>query len=97
MFALPLISLAGNNDKDNAVSKSVSGKVLAASGEEIPAAKIAIKETNETFYADINGNFQFKVKSDRVYSIVVEGIGFSPKEIKSTELSHFSEISLKEL
>jgi hypothetical protein len=97
LFILPFFASAGNNDKTKVSLKSVSGKVAATSGEEVPAVKITIKETNETFYADISGNFRFQVKSDKVYSVVVESIGYAPVVLKSTELHHFSEIILKEL
>jgi hypothetical protein len=97
IFTVSFSSLAGNNDKTSNATKSLSGKVTTANGEEIPAAKITVKETSETFYADINGNFQLKVKADRTYSIIIESLGFSPKEIKSSDLGHFSEVNLQEL
>lgn len=89
--------LAGNNDKTKPSVKNVSGKVVSANGEEIAGAKITVKETNETFYADLDGNFKFQLKTDKVYSVTLEGIGYEPKEVKSNELSLFSDISLKEL
>jgi hypothetical protein len=95
-FILPFFASAGNNDKEKASLKSVSGKVAATSGAEVPAVQITIKETNEIFYTDMSGNFQFQVKSDKVYSVVVESIGYAPVELKSTELHRFSEIILKE-
>lgn len=88
---------AGNNDKVKASVKNVSGKITSVNGEEISGAKIVIKETNETYFADIDGNFKFEVKTDKVYSVTIDVIGYSPLELRSTELSYFSELSLKEL
>lgn len=97
LFLLQGSLLAGNNDKIKPAVKSVSGKIISPNGEEIAGVKITIKETNETFYADLDGNFKFQVKTDKEYSISVEGIGYAPLEIKSPSLNLFSEISLKEL
>jgi hypothetical protein len=89
--------LAGNNDKIAPRQKTLSGKVATVSGEEIPAVKITIKETNETFYSDLEGHFNFSISTDKVYSLKVETIGYQPLELKSTELNAFSEINLQEL
>lgn len=97
LFVLPLMSMGGNNDKSAAQTKNISGKIASVNGEEVPAVKITIKETNETFYADLNGNFRFQVKNDKTYSILVESIGYAPLELKSTQLNLFSDIHLREL
>lgn len=97
VLILPVGLFAGNNDKTKPSAKSVSGKVVSVNGEEIAGTKITIKETNETFYADLDGNFKFQLKTDKVYSVTIESIGYEPKEVKSNELSLFSDISLKEL
>ena len=100
IIVLVLVSislLAGNNDKTAPRQKTVSGKVATINGEEIPAVKITIKETNETFYSDLEGHFNFSISTDKVYSLKVETIGYQPLELKSTELNAFSEINLQEL
>jgi hypothetical protein len=97
IFLLQASLIAGNNDKVKPAVKNVSGKITAVNGEEIAGVKITIKETNETFYADLDGNFKFQVKTDKEYSISVETIGYAPLEIKSASLNLFSEISLIEL
>lgn len=100
ILLISLLSLsvsAGNNDKISSGKKSVTGKVISLNGEEIPAAKITIKETNEIFYADMEGNFNFQIAGDKIYSISIETIGYEPMELKSNILGLASEISLKEL
>ena len=92
-----LLGAVNNNDKIKASVKNVSGKVTTVQGEEIAGVKITIKETNETFFADLDGNFKIQLKTDKVYSIAVESIGFAPVTVKSTDLNIFSDISLKEL
>ncbi|MGZ3901411.1 MAG: carboxypeptidase-like regulatory domain-containing protein [Bacteroidia bacterium] len=97
LLCIPFISLAGNNDKTKVQLKNISGKIASDKGEEVSAVKITIKETNETFFADLSGNFKFQVKNDKPYSITIESIGYAPLEVKSTDLHLFSEIQLKEL
>lgn len=70
---------------------------MKESGEQVAAAKIIIKETNESFYADLDGNFQIKLKTDKVYTLSINSIGYAPVEVKSNELGLISEISLPEL
>lgn len=91
------MTLAGNSDKVKSNSRTLAGKIITVSGEEIAGVKITINESNETFYSDLTGNFHLPVKCDREYSLTIEGLGFEPKTIKSSEVSLFSEISLKEL
>lgn len=97
MFVLPSAIFAGNNDKVKAAVKHVSGKITSVTGEEIAGVKLTVKETNETVYADLDGNFKLDLKTDKVYSISVESIGYAPLEVKSSDLNFFSGISLKEL
>lgn len=97
IFVLQSAIVAGNNDKIKAPVKSVSGKITTVSGEEIAGVKITIKETNQTFFADLDGNFKFELRADKPCSITLESMGYAPLEIKSTELNLFSGINLKEL
>ena len=77
--------------------KTIAGKITDASGEAIAGAKIIINETGETFFADLDGNFKLSVKTDKVYSLSINTIGYQPLEVKSNTLSSFSDLSLKEL
>jgi hypothetical protein len=97
LLILNITVIAGNNDKTKAVNRNVTGKVIAVNGEQIAGAKITIKETNESFYSDLDGNFKLQLKTDKVYSISVQTIGYTPVELKSTDLHLLSEISLTEL
>jgi len=95
------VSFAGNNDKEKkaiaVTQKTVAGKITDTAGESIAGAQITINETGETFFADLDGNFKLSVKTDKVYSISVNTLGYQPLEVKSNTLSLFSDLSLKEL
>jgi hypothetical protein len=91
------ISLAGNSDKEKMTLKTVAGKITDVTGESIAGAKIIINETGETFFADLEGNFKLSLKTDKVYSISINTIGFTSLEVKSNNLSLFSELSLQPL
>lgn len=94
---MPFAGFSGNNDKTKATVKTVSGKIAAVSGEQIAGAKIIVKETGESFFADLDGNFKLTLKTDKTYSIAIESIGFETLEVKSTDLHMFSDLNLKEL
>lgn len=91
------ISLAGNSDKEKMTLKTVAGKITDVTGESIAGAKIIINETGETFFADLEGNFKLSLKTDKVYSISINTIGFASLEVKSNNLTLFSELSLQPL
>lgn len=102
LLSLSTISFAGNSDKEktNPItigSKNVAGKITDATGEAIAGAKIIVNETGETFFADLDGNFKLSVKTDKVYSLSINTIGYQPLEVKSNNLSLFSEFSLQTL
>ena len=97
VFCLNSVAFSDNADKGKTTTKSISGKVTDAYGEALPGSKIVVKETGETFFADLEGSFHFTLKTDQIYSLCVETIGFQPKELKSSELSFFSELSLTSL
>jgi len=92
-----LVGFAGNADKDKSNTRVIAGKVIDASGDAIAGAKIIVKETGETIFADLDGKFKLSLKKDRNYSLAIQIIGFQPKEIKSSELALFSELLLTEL
>lgn len=96
-LALTQVSFAGNSDRDKNSTKVIAGKITDHAGELLSGAKITIAETGETFFADMEGNFKLTVKTDREYSISVNTIGYQPLVLKSTSLTAFSDISLKEL
>lgn len=89
--------VAGNSDKVKSSARVITGKVTDLSGESIAGAKISVTETGETVFADMDGNFSLSVKTDKEYSIMVNTIGFQPLLVKSTQLSAFSDLSLKSL
>jgi hypothetical protein len=92
------LTFAGNNgDKEKATSRVVAGKITNTYGESVPGAKIVIPETGETFYTDLDGNFKLSLKTDQVYSISINTIGYEPLQVKSTLLTAFSDLSLKSL
>ncbi len=96
-FVIGDVSFAGNADKDKANSKLIAGKITNLHGEAVAGAKIIVVETGETFFADFDGNFKLSVKLDKEYSISINTIGYNPLELKSTQLSTFSSLSLQEL
>jgi hypothetical protein len=96
-LSLSAVSFAGNSDKEKITLKTVSGKITDVTGESIAGAKIIINETGETFFADLEGNFKLSLKTDKVYSISINTVGFASLEVKSNNLSLFSELSLQPL
>ena len=94
---LSTVSFAGNSDREKSTTKVVAGKITDAYGESVPGAKISIPETGETFYADMDGNFKLSLKTDKVYSVTINTIGYAPLEVKSSHLTAFSDLSLTSL
>ena len=94
---LSFTAFAGHSDKQKNSQRSLNGKVINDQGEEIAGVKITLKETNESVFADLDGKFNLKIKTDKDYTLLLEGIGYAPKQIKSSEISLFSEIQLKEI
>jgi hypothetical protein len=93
-IAFNFASFSGTGDKGKVATKSVAGKVTDTNGEALPGTKIVVKETGETFFANLEGNFSFTLKTDKIYSLSVETVGYAPKELKSSELTFFSELTL---
>lgn len=100
-LSLTSVSFAGNTDKEKkaiaVTQKTVAGKITDVTGESIAGAKITINETGETFFADFDGNFKLSVKTDKVYSLSINTIGYQPLEVKSNNLSLFTDLSLQPL
>lgn len=94
---LGTVSFAGNADKEKLRSKQVSGHITDSYGEAIPGAKISIPETGEIFFADMDGNFKFSLKTDKDYSVTINTLGYEPLEVKASHLGAFSDLSLKQL
>lgn len=97
LFCAVSATNAGNSDKEKKSRRLVCGKISNFYGESVPAAMIFIPETGETHYADIDGRFKFEIATDKVYTIQVNTIGYAPFTIKSSQLTFFSDLSLKEL
>ena len=96
-LSLSAVSFAGNSDKEKMTLKTVAGKITDVTGESIAGAQIIINETGETFFADLEGNFKLSLKTDKVYSISFNTVGLASLEVKSNNLSLFSELSLQPL
>lgn len=96
-LVLSISAFAGNDDKYKSAVKNISSKVVASNGEEIAGVKITVKETGESLFTDLTGNFRLSIKTDKTYCILVECIGYTSREIKSTELYVFSDVILQPL
>ena len=98
-LSLTTVSFAANTDKEKkpvaTTHKTIAGKITDKTGESIAGAKITINETGETFFADLDGNFKLSLKTDKIYSLSINTIGFQPLEVKSNNLSLFSDLSLQ--
>lgn len=89
---------AGENDKrEKEQKRQVTGKITDLSGEAVAGARILIAETGESFYADLDGNFSISFKTDKEYTIQVQGLGFVPANFKSHQVFNFSDLVLKSL
>lgn len=92
-----MAAFAGNSDKEKKNTKVITGKIMSLNGEAIAGAKLTITETGETFFADMDGNYKLELKTDKVYSITVNTIGYQPAQFKSNTLTTFTDLSIAEL
>jgi hypothetical protein len=97
LLCLPVAAISGTADKGKTAYKQVSGKITDTFGEVLSGSKITVKETGETVFANFEGVFKLSLEAGKAYSITIETIGYAPKEVKSSELSLFSEFSLSPL
>lgn len=95
LFAVSAVS-AGNDNK-HSKTRTVSGKVVDASGESLAGAKLVVAETGTTIYADMDGNFQMSLPTDKTCTISIHSIGHQITEVKSNELFNFDDLVLKAL
>ncbi len=72
--------------------KEVTGEVKDANGNAVPNASIKIKGEKKGTSADANGIFTVKLSPDA--TLIVSGVGFETKEIRTGNLQHLS-VSLK--
>jgi TonB-dependent starch-binding outer membrane protein SusC len=70
-----------------AQERTISGKVVDASGSVIPGISVYVKGTNKGTVTDVEGNFQLVVTQGSV--LVVQGVGY-----KSTEMTVGSESTI---
>ena len=96
-LSFALVSFGGNEGSEKSSTKTIVGKIKGLSGESIAGAKITIVQTGETFFADLDGNFKITLKTDAEYSISINTIGYEIVETKASQLSPFSDFSLKPL
>lgn len=97
MLTLNVSLVANNNDKEKVATKTLSGKITTTNGEELAGAKLIIKETGETFFSDLDGNFKITIKTDKTYSLSIETIGFQTLELTSNKIGMFTDLSLMAL
>lgn len=97
VLSLSFAGFAGHEGSEKNTTKTIVGKITDATGESIPGAKIVIPQTGETFFADFDGNFKITVKTDADYSVSINTIGYEVVEKKASQLSPFSDFSLKSL
>lgn len=90
-------AFAGHEGSEKNTTKTIVGKITDTKGESIPGAKIVISQTGETFFADFDGNFKITVKTDADYSVTINTIGYEVVEKKASQLSPFTDFSLKSL
>jgi hypothetical protein len=91
------VAFAEFDDKVKPATKALTGRVVAESGEILPGVSLTIVETGETFFADMDGNFQLPVPTGKVYTITINTIGFFPLSVNTNEMLPFSEQVLQPL
>ncbi|HWK06417.1 MAG TPA: SusC/RagA family TonB-linked outer membrane protein [Puia sp.] len=71
-----------------AQTKEITGKITDASGAPIPSATIRIKGTRTGTSSEMDGTFKINASSNAI--LVISGVGYEPKEFKTTGLSTIS-------
>jgi hypothetical protein len=88
---------AGFDDKEKPLTKTLTGRVVAQTGDIIAGAMLTIEETGEVFFSDFDGNFQLQLPAGKTCTISINTIGFTPLKVNSTAILPFSEQVLQPL
>jgi hypothetical protein len=88
-FSLP--TFASFDDKEKPLTRLLTGQVVAENGEPLPAASITIVETGDTYFADLDGKFNFTVPLDRTYTVEISTIGFEVLKVNTKNILPFSQ------
>ena len=91
------VAFAGFDDKEKPLTRTLTGRVVAETGEIVPGVSLTIVETGETFFSDLDGNFQLPVPTGKVYNVTINTIGFIPLKVNTNEILPFSEQILQPL
>jgi hypothetical protein len=92
-----LVVSARFDDKEKPLTKMLTGRVVAQTGEIIAGAALTIEETGEVFFTDFDGNFQLQMPAGKIYTISINTLGFHPLKVNSTAILPFSEQVLQPL
>src|ERR1700720_3634399 len=71
-----------------AQTKEITGKVTDETGSPIPSATIRLKGTKTGTSAGMDGTFKINVPGNAI--LVISGVGYEPKEFKTSGLSILS-------
>jgi len=71
-----------------AQTKEITGKIVDVTGAPIPSATIRIKGSKTGTSADMDGTFKINVTGNAI--LVISGVGYEPKEFKTSGLSIIS-------
>lgn len=89
---------AGSSEPSTAKkTRSLCGKLADGNGEAIAGAAIKILETGEVVYTDFSGQYSLSLSAAAPSTLQVQAMGYAPAEVKSTSLSNFDVLVLKEL
>jgi hypothetical protein len=94
------MSVSAANDlggKEKPATVYVGGRIVSASGEAIPGARLIVKGTGRSVYSDFNGNFNISLDTSRDTQIVVDVLGYEVQSIDRSEIRLYKEIVLKAL
>lgn len=89
LFSAPVF--ASFDDKEKPQTRVLSGQVVAENGEVVPGASITIVETGETYFADLDGKFNFTVPLDKNYTVEISTVGYEVLKVNTKNILPFSQ------
>lgn len=100
-IVLTVLSLnlqAGSSEPSGAnKTRAICGKLADSNGEAIVGAAIKIVETGEVIYTDLSGRYSLSLPAGQNSTLQLQSVGYLPLVIKSSGLSNFDVLVLKEL